>query len=103
MFDQKEQKAILKVIDKIIKADDFIDIREAEYLEEIVDTFKFKDGNLLELKKIKYKDALEIVKDLTEDKKDTFINMILGVASSDNDISKTEKKVISDIKKIIYS
>lgn len=103
MFDLEEQKAVLKLIDSVIKADGSINIQEADFLEEMISTLSFDAKNLNNLSKISYKLSINLVSQMGEEKKDAILKYLTAVSEVDNEINSSEIKVINQIKKLIYT
>ena len=100
-FTEVEKISMLKAMDELIRADDDIHEKEAEFLEAIVEEFEWDSGFLEKLENFKKDDALKSVKELSPEKLNYFRTLLNELAISDRIINEKEVKFIERVNQFI--
>lgn len=102
-FTEEEKISILKAMDSLIKADDEIHEKEAEFLEVMVDEFDWNPGFLDKLENFKKEDALKAVATLSPEKLTYFHTLLFELAHSDKILNEKEIRFIERVDQFIMA
>lgn len=96
-FTEQEKISMLKAMDSLIKADEVIHEKEAEFMEAMLQEFGWESGFLDKLDNFKIEDAQTAVKNLSPKKLAYFRTMLHELAFSDKIINEAEQQFLQRI------
>ena len=95
-----EKLAILKAVDEVMMADNFVDIGEAAYLTQILEIFNLEIIVLNEARKMNSNIATNILREMNPEKKAMLYVMMREMADADGDTDMKELEIILSILQI---
>ncbi|NNC71104.1 MAG: hypothetical protein HKN90_09815 [Flavobacteriaceae bacterium] len=93
-FNLAEKLAIVKVIDEVITADGELDKDEVKYLKHLMKVLDFEFNFIQEARKFNSRQAMLILREMSEDKKNVVANVFSQMAGVDGDIDQNEIDII---------
>lgn len=99
-FTLLEKLAILKAVDEVMMADNFVDIGEATYLTQILGNFNLEISILNDARKMKTSIATNILRDMSQEKKALLYLMMREMANADGNTDAEELEVILSVLQI---
>ncbi|MDO1513225.1 TerB family tellurite resistance protein [Maribacter confluentis] len=96
-FDLSEKLAMVNVIDAVIVADGEIHQGEISALSNLMSIIDFDSNFLMQARTIDTAQSVHILKEMTQDKKDSLAQILEEVALADGYIHEKENDVINHI------
>lgn len=93
-FNLAEKLAIVKAIDEVILADGRIDKGEIVYLGQLMEVLGFDFDFVEQARKFNNRQAISVLQEMTEQKKQSLAIMLHEMANADGEIDDEEKKVL---------
>ncbi|MDO5656648.1 MAG: hypothetical protein Q4G27_10980 [Flavobacteriaceae bacterium] len=100
-FTEEEKISMLKAMDSLIKIDNEIHEKEAEFMEAILAEFGWETGFMEKLESFKIEDAQKAVQSLSDEKLEYFRTLLNELALSDKFISDKEAEFIQRVNDFI--
>lgn len=102
-FTKEEKISMLKAMDSLIKADDEIHEKEAEFMEAMIEEFGWDIGFMDKLENFKIQDAQKAVYSLSPEKLEYFRTLLNELAHSDKIINQQEIEFIQRVDEFIMA
>ena len=96
-FNRQEKLGVIKAIDQVIRSDDKIYEGESFFLSQLSKALKFDRALFDEARELTLDDAIEIIKSLSNKKKEALARMLNQAANSDGRVQEDELRTIRKI------
>ena len=96
-FDYNAKIAILRILQEIMNADNFVHENELDYLYKIMTQFKLDTNHISEVNKLEMAEALDEVRTFTPEQKIMTARMMGKMVIIDHDINYNEVLLYNDI------
>lgn len=100
-FDQSEKMAVVKVIAETIVLDDHYKVGELMYLDELMKTLDFDAQYMEKAKQLSSEKTVQVLRNMTKEKKETLIIMIDKMTESDGDVHQKEKEFLVNLIQVL--
>ena len=100
-FDQSEKMAVVKVIAETIVLDDHYKVGELMYLDELMKTLDFDAQYMEKAKQLSSEKTVQVLQNMTKEKKETLIIMIDKMTESDGDVHQKEKEFLVNLIQVL--
>jgi len=100
-FDQTEKMAIVKTIAETIVLDKQYKVGELMYLDELMNTLDFDAQFMEKAKQLSSEKTVQVLKNMTKEKKDALIIIIDKMTESDGDVHEKEKEFLVNLIRIL--
>jgi len=100
-FSHGERLALAKTFDELIVSDHIIHEEEINYLDKLKKLLDLDAVFLIKARDLDNDLRLEILKDMTESKKKSFLNLLIELAKSDGLIHLNEAELIQNFSEAI--
>lgn len=96
-----EKLAIVKALDTMIIADGRVDDGELEYLGQLMSVLEFDLEFIEEARTLNWVQAIDVLKGMSNNKKNVLYTMLSEMAEADGTIDDTERRLIVSLKLVI--
>jgi len=96
-FSHGERLALAKTFDELIIADQIVHEEEINYLDKLKKLLDLDEVFLIKARDLDNDLRLEIIKDMTETKKKSFLNLVIELAKSDGFVHLNEAELIHNL------
>ena len=96
-FDQAEKRAVVKAIAETIVLDDHYKVGELMYLDELMQTLDFDVQYMEKAKELSSEKTVQVLRNMSKEKKESFIIMIDKMTESDGSVHQKEKEFLVNL------
>lgn len=92
-----EKLAVIHMADAVIQADNKLELSEMNFLALIARNIEYDLGEINKARAMPYKEAKEIIQNMTMDQKGKVKDLLVQLSAIDDDMDYSELKVIVDL------
>jgi len=96
-FNQTEKLGVLKAIDQVLRVDDRIYEGESFFISQLSKVVDFDRKLFDKAREMKLDDAIQILREMSEEKKEALAVMLNEAANADGKVQEDELRTIYDI------